>query len=330
MAKDASILVTGGAGYIGGQTVLALLDAGYSVVVLDDLSSGRISEFHKQTKFYQGAVQDPALLATVFEENSIAGIMHFAASIEVDASVKDPFAYYDNNLIATQSLLMAARSANIQAFVLSSTAAVYGDIKEPAREDMLVNPINPYGSSKLFAERSLISACAASDMTYGILRYFNVAGADPLGRHGSYSVKAKHLIGRCFDAVHSGQALTIFGNDFETKDGSGVRDYISVADLAEIHVCMINYLLNGGASQTLNLGYGSGYSVFDIVDAVNAVTGKAMNINIGQRREGDPAAVIADTLRLQSVLDWKPQYNDLHDIIETAYEWYRSVSVKSD
>ncbi|UTW54159.1 UDP-glucose 4-epimerase GalE [Kordiimonas sp. SCSIO 12610] len=324
-----AILVTGGAGYIGGQTVLALLDSGYSVIVLDDLSTGQRASFHSNTRFYEGKVQDRSLLKTIFLENEINAVMHFAASIEVDASIKEPFEYYDNNLIATNTLLDVAVAVGIRGFIFSSTAAVYGNIEHAAREDMRCSPINPYGQSKLFAENIIRNSCDSAQMPCGILRYFNVAGADADMRHGSMNVNAKHLIARCFHALENETPLVVFGDDFGTKDGSGVRDYISVNDLADAHVATLKNILDTGASHTLNLGYGQGYSVFDIIHAVENVTGNKLMVSVGKRRKGDPASVTADTAKLKETLNWSPKYNNLEDIIETAYRWYRSVSVKT-
>jgi UDP-glucose 4-epimerase len=326
MSENKTILVTGGAGYIGGQTVLALLDAGYSVIVLDDLSTGYIADFHSATKFYEGRVQDTALLQKIFSENRVDAVMHFAASIEVDQSVIDPLGYYENNLVATNILLEASHQAGIQSFILSSTAAVYGDIESAACETMRCSPINPYGWSKLFAENLLKNTAHVSNMKYGILRYFNVAGADKNGRHGYRGQGAKHLIGRCFEALETGKPITIYGSDHLTPDGSGVRDYISVMDLAGAHVAMFEHLSNGGGSETLNLGYGMGYSVLEVIKVVESVSGKPVPVKIGGRRKGDPSSVIANVAKLEGIFAWRAQYNDLHAIVKTAYDWHRSVS----
>jgi UDP-glucose 4-epimerase len=328
MADGLTVMVTGGAGYIGGQTVLALLECGHTVIVIDDLSTGRRATFHDKTHFYEGCVQDAVLLAKVFDTHRIDAVLHFAASIEVDVSLKLPLAYYDNNLVATSILVDAAQKAGVKTFILSSTAAVYGNVSEAVSEDLICAPINPYGWSKLFAENIVKNACAVSRMKYGVLRYFNVIGADRSGRHGPCTNKPTHLISRCFHALENGTTITVYGNDFDTPDGSGVRDYIDVVDLASAHIKTLEYLREGGVSETFNLGYSEGHSVFDVLKAVEHVAGRNITYEIGDKRKGDPAAVIADISKLNKLLGWKPEFNNLPDSIRRAYDWYCSASVK--
>ena len=232
--------------------------------------------------------------------------------------------------IATNILLDAAIKAGVTAFILSSTAAVYGNIDNPASEGLNCTPINPYGWSKLFSEIIVKNACDVSGMKYGILRYFNVVGADVTGRHGPRNPKPTHLISRCFDALDNGKEITVFGDDYETPDGSGVRDYIDVVDLASAHIRALEYLLGTGASEIFNLGYGKGYSVFDVIKTVERVTGHKIVSKISDRREGDPSSVVADINKLNRILLWKPEFNSLPESIRRAHEWHCSASVKSE
>ncbi|MFC4349707.1 UDP-glucose 4-epimerase GalE [Kordiimonas lipolytica] len=315
--------MTGGAGYIGGQTVLSLLDCGYDVCVLDDLSTGMRHEFHDQTHFYEGRVHDQALVKDIIASHSIRSVLHFAGSIKVDESVSNPLKYYENNTEGSRALVEACVAGGVADFIFSSTAAVYGTApNRPVSEDDETIPLNPYGWSKLFTERLLEDVAATGALKYGIFRYFNVAGADPAMRHGQYLEQPVHLIGRSIDALLGiAPPLTIFGQDLPTPDGTGVRDYIHVADVADAHVSLLEYLQLGGTSQRLNLGYGTGYSVLEVINALIEVTKRDVPFGYGEARAGEAPSVIADTTRLPALLDWRPKHDNLREILQTAFDW---------
>lgn len=322
-----TVLVTGGAGYIGGQTVLSLLDSGYQVCVLDDLSTGRRLPFHDQTAFYEGKVHDEALVERVIAENEVTSILHFAGSIKVDESVSNPLKYYDNNTEGSRSLVAAAVRAGVENFIFSSTAAVYGATPEgPVQESQPTVPLNPYGWSKLFTEKLLQDVAATGALRYGIFRYFNVAGADADMRHGQYLERPVHLIGRAIDAlVGAAPPLQIFGDDLPTPDGTGVRDYIHVCDVADAHVALLENLVQTGESRLLNLGYGRGYSVLDVLQALGKIAGEDVPSVVGAPRVGEAPSVVANVSLLEETLKWQAKHDTIDAIISSALEWQRSV-----
>ena len=318
------ILVTGGAGYIGGQTVLCLLDAGATVVVVDNLSTGRKQRFHDQTEFYEGDAGDQVFMEEVLKRNNIKSILHFAGSIRVDESIADPLKYYENNTAVSSRLIAAAVRVGVERIIFSSTAAVYGQVEDekPVLEDTKAAPLNPYGWSKLFTERTLTAVSAATGLQIGILRYFNVAGADIELRHGQFLDNPVHLIGRAITAaIGKAEPLEIYGNKLSTPDGTGVRDYIHVFDLAEAHLAALTYLLDNKGDLLLNLGYGSGHSVIEVLESLKRVTGKPVPHKIAPARAGEAASVIADVSLLRRSLNWSPAYNELDVITQSAYEW---------
>src|SRR5262245_12409357 len=290
-----AVLVTGGAGYIGSHTVYALADAGEEVVVLDNLSTGFWWAIAPQARLVEGDIGDEALVARLAKDHKFDAIIHFAGSIVVPESVSDPLGYYLNNTVKTRSLIAAAVKAGIPRFVFSSTAAVYGNPKRvPVEEDAELMPISPYGSSKLMSEWMLRDSHAAYGLQYVALRYFNVAGADPKGRTGQSTPRATHLIKVACQTVLGERAqMEVFGDDYDTPDGTCLRDYIHVSDLAEAHLDALKHLRAGGESGAYNCGYGLGYSVLDIIRAVEKAAGKPVNARVAPRRAGDPAAIIA-------------------------------------
>ncbi|WP_116091299.1 UDP-glucose 4-epimerase GalE [Sphingomonas crusticola] len=322
--KPRSILVTGGAGYIGSHAILALDEAGYQVTVIDNLSTGFRFAVPAHIAFYEGDIADRALLDRIIAERGVEAIMHFAGSIVVPESVTDPLKYYRNNTVASRVLIEAAVENGITRFVFSSTAAVYG---EPADTVAIVEttptaPINPYGASKLMTEWMLRDVANAHDFRYVALRYFNVAGADPNGRTGQSTAGATHLI-KVASEVLAGKrdGIAVFGNDYPTPDGTAVRDYIHVSDLAAAHVLALDYLFAGGASLVANCGYGQGFSVSEVLDAVEATMGRSVNRHIAPRRAGDPPMLVADSALIRSRLAWQPKWRDLALIIRHAVAW---------
>ncbi|QLF69311.1 UDP-glucose 4-epimerase GalE [Peteryoungia desertarenae] len=321
-----AILVTGGAGYIGSHMVWALLDAGEDVVVVDRLSTGFRWAVAPKARFYLGDIGDKDLLSQIFVENSIEAIVHFAGSIVVPDSVSAPLEYYENNTCNTRRLIAAAVEAGIDKIIFSSTAAVYGtpDVALPVTEDTPLRPENPYGQSKLMSEVMLRDASAAHDLRHVVLRYFNVAGADIAGRAGQSSLGATHLLKvACEAALGKRKTLSVWGTDYDTHDGTGVRDYIHVNDLVDAHLAALTYLREGGPSMTANCGYGVGYSVLDVLRAVRQACGHPFAIEYGPRRPGDAAYIVADSSRARALLGWKPRYNDLRLIVESALDWER-------
>ena len=320
-----NVLVTGGAGYIGSHTVYALLDRGENVVVLDNLSTGIRALVSEKADFVSGDVADRALLRRVLGEKSIDAVIHFAGSIVVPESLEQPLRYYANNTLATHGLIDEAIAAGVTKFVFSSSAAVYGaPEKSPVSEETLLNPVNPYGRSKLMTEWMLEDASRASDFRYVALRYFNVAGADPKGRTGQSTPKATHLIKRASQAALGRLPyLDIFGTDYPTRDGTGVRDYIHVTDLADAHLLALDALRTGGHSCVFNCGYGHGTSVREIVSTVEEVSGKPLPVRDSPRRPGDPPSLVADPTRIKEALGWQPRHDDLKEIVRSALEWER-------
>ncbi len=320
--KNRGILVTGGAGYIGSHVVLQLRERGERVVVLDDLSRG-FRQAVLDTPLVVGKVGDPDTVARVLKEHDVDTVMHFAAYTIVPESVSEPLKYYGNNTCSTRALLQCCVEAKVGHFVFSSTAAVYGMPAEGvAAESTPTAPINPYGASKLMSEWMLASVAHATPLRYAALRYFNVAGSDSGGRVGQASPNATLLIKvACEVAVGKRTHLSIFGTDYPTGDGTGVRDYIHVEDLATAHLDALTYLRGGGASTTLNVGYGHGYSVREVIDSVRRVTGKPITVKEEPRRPGDPPALVARADRIRSELGWQPKLDDLDTIVRTAYAW---------
>jgi UDP-glucose 4-epimerase len=321
-----AILVTGGAGYIGSQTVLELVDAGEAVVVLDNLSTGFRAAVSPRADLIVGDVGNLELLASIFANNRIDAIIHFAGSIVVPESIAKPLDYYDNNTCKTRSLISAAVEGRVPHFIFSSTAAVYGaGGLEPVREDSCVRPESPYGRSKLMSEWMLQDSAKVHALSYIILRYFNVAGADPQGRVGQATKGATHLIKIASEAaLGKRKFVEVFGTDYPTPDGTCIRDYIHVKDLAIAHRLALTYLRQGGQSLTANCGYGRGYSVLEILDAVQRVNGRKLDIRLANRRLGDPVATVADPNLARSMFGWTPQFNNLDSIVSSALKWERT------
>ncbi|WP_425061521.1 UDP-glucose 4-epimerase GalE [Rhizomicrobium palustre] len=317
------ILVTGGAGYIGSHMSYALLDRGEEVVVLDNLMTGVSSLVSPDAEFIEGDIGDLALVRALLRSRKIDTIMHFAGSVVVPESVSDPMKYYANNTAATRSLIEAAVREDVPHIVFSSTAAVYGMPPVPVMaEDTPPRPINPYGRSKLMTEWMLADAATAHNLSYIALRYFNVAGADPLGRTGQSTPNATHLIKRaCQAALGRVSHLDIYGTDFDTPDGTGVRDYIHVTDLVEAHLAALDALRRGTESGIYNCGYGHGMSVRQVISAVEKASGRRVPLREAPRRAGDPAMVIADATKLRRNLDWSPRYDDIDVIVSAALRW---------
>ena len=319
------ILVTGGAGYIGSHVVRQLGESGKQVLILDTLSTG-FKEAVIHGKLIVGDTGDHTLVSRLLSKYNIKTVMHFAAHTIVPESIAHPLKYYANNTCSTRNLLECCTRANIKHFIFSSTAAVYGIPSTPlASEDTPTAPINPYGTSKLMSEWMLRDLSAAGDLRYVSLRYFNVAGSDPRGRIGQSTRNATLLIKvACEAAVGKRASVTIFGTDYPTPDGTGIRDYIHVEDLADAHIKALDYLEQGGASSILNCGYGHGYSVREVLSVVERVSGQALNILEHDRRPGDPPILIAAADRIQKVLGWIPQYDDLGLIVKTSLDWEKS------
>jgi UDP-glucose 4-epimerase len=318
-----TILVTGGAGYIGSHMVYALIDAGEEVVVLDNLSTGLWWAISPQVRLVEGDIGDEALLERVMNEEKFDAVVHFAGSIVVPESVSDPLGYYLNNTVKTRSLIAAAVAAGIPRFVFSSTAAVYGNPSvNPVFEDAVLNPMSPYGRSKLMSEWMLRDTHAAHGLQFAALRYFNVAGADPKGRTGQSTPRATHLIKvACQTALGQRDHLDVFGTDYPTPDGTCIRDYIHVSDLAAAHLDALRHLRAGGESGIFNCGYGRGFSVLEVARAVERASGRKLDLRLTERRAGDPAAIVAGADRARSVLGWKPKHDDLDGIVASALAW---------
>jgi len=323
-----SVLVCGGAGYIGSHMVWALVDRGDDVVVLDDLSTGHEWLLPAECRFVNGSISDADKLQRIFETGEIDAVVHFAGSIIVPESVTNPLKYYRNNTAASLNLIEACVQFGVNSLVFSSTAAVYGDpearlVPESAR----LNPLSPYGKSKLMTEMLLEDVSSAHSLNYCVLRYFNVAGADPHGRTGQVSKNATHLIKvACEAALGNRDQVSVFGTDYDTPDGTGVRDYIHVSDLIGAHLLALDYLVQGGQSRTMNCGYGAGYSVLEVLDAVKSVSGVDFPVVMCDRRLGDSEQVVADPSLIQGVLGWAPIHNDLPTIVRHALHWEASLA----
>ncbi len=323
-----AILVTGGAGYIGSHMVLALIDAGREAVVLDDLSTGHRAAVPEAANFVEGDIADEALVARVIGRHGVDAIIHFAGSIVVPDSVLDPLGYYLDNTVKSRALMAAAVAGGVPRFIFSSTAAVYGEpATSPIAEDAPLAPISPYGASKAMTERMLADASAAYGLAFAALRYFNVAGADPAGRAGQSGARATHLIKLASQAALGRRShLDVFGDDYPTPDGTCLRDYIHVTDLARAHLMALEHLEAGGANLIANCGYGRGYSVREVIAAVKRASGVDFPVGTAARRDGDPAALIARADRIRSVLGWQPELDDLDLIVAHALAWERRIA----
>src|SRR6188472_52214 len=318
-----TVLVTGGAGYIGSHTVHALAEAGESVIVIDNLSTGFSAFVPEGVPLFIGDAGDENLIEGVIAAHGVKSIIHFAGSVVVPDSMGDPLAYYRNNTMTTRSLLNAAVRCGVNRFISSSTAAVYGNPdRMPVPEEAPTRPLSPYGSSKLMTEIMLHDVATAHGMSYVVLRYFNVAGADPDGRCGLSTVGATHLLKLAVEAATGQRAkVDVYGTDYPTPDGSCIRDFIHVSDLAQAHRAALSYLRGGSSSITLNCGYGRGYSVLETIEAVRRVSMRNFAVQYAPRRPGDIMTMVADTSRIRSTLDWTPQFDDLETIATHALAW---------
>jgi len=326
-----AILVTGGAGYIGSHTVLELLAAGEKVVVLDNLSTGFRSAVPDDVPLILGDFGDEDLVTELLAKHDVDAIIHFAAKIVVPDSVADPLGYYLNNTAMARTLLACAVDCGVRHFIFSSTAAVYGEPAQvPVKESETLKPMSPYGRSKLVVEWMLEDTAKAHDLSYVVLRYFNVAGADPQGRIGQSTPNATHLIKVAVQtALGRRPGMDVFGTDYPTPDGSCLRDYIQVTDLARAHVDALKYLRAGGGNLTCNVGYARGYSVLDVIDVVKQVSGVDFPVRKSGRRPGDPAAIVAANDRIRAELGWKPQHDNLSEIVRQALDWERRLHNRS-
>lgn len=329
MSAKPTVLVTGGAGYIGSHAVLALRDAEYPVAVIDNLTTGFRWAIPEDVHFTQGDIADQPLVEALLRDRNIGAIMHFAGSIIVPESVENPLKYYHNNSAKSRSLIESAVRAGVPHFIFSSTAATYGIPREsPVREDSPKLPINPYGMSKLMTEIMLADVAAAHPLNFCVLRYFNVAGADPQGRSGQSTEGATHLIKVAVEAALGKRShVSVFGSDFDTSDGTGVRDYIHVSDLANAHVLALEALrARPEENYTLNCGYGRGFSVLEVLDAVDRVTNMTIDRRIEGRRAGDPDSLISDNRAIMAQFPWEPRHADLDRIVSHALAWERKLS----
>lgn len=319
-----NILVTGGAGYIGSHTVRALQKAGHTPIVLDNLSRGHVESLPAGVEFINMDIADPALV-NLLKEKQIDGVMHFAAHSQVGESMTNPVIYYENNVVGSFHLIESVRQAGVKYFVFSSTAAVYGEPEVvPIKEDARLAPTNVYGRTKLMIEQMLQDYSQIYGLRYVVLRYFNAAGADSSGEIGEDHTPETHLIPLILEAALGKRPnITIFGTDYDTADGTCVRDYIHVNDLASAHILSMEYLRDGGASNYFNLGSGNGFSVKEIVDTTKTVTGVDFPVAIGERRAGDPGTLIASSEKAQTVLGWKPVHSDVTQVIKDAWQWHQ-------
>jgi UDP-glucose 4-epimerase len=323
-----AVLITGGAGYIGSHMVLGLLDNGEDVLVIDDLSMGLRWAVPVEARFVEGSVGDYELVRGLMRDNRIDAVIHFAGSVVVPESVKEPLHYYLNNTCNSRSLIACAVEAGAH-FIFSSTAAVYGMSKSPVGEDDETRPVSPYGSSKLMTETILRDAATAHGLSYVVLRYFNVAGADPAGRTGQSTANATHLIKVAVQAALGERSyVEVYGSNYPTRDGTCLRDYIHVADLVSAHVAALEFLRSGGQGQVLNCGYGRGSSVLEVIAAVERAAAKHIPIRMGERRPGDMAVLVAKADRIKQVLGWRPQYDDLETIVQHALAWERKLAAR--
>lgn len=322
---DGTVLVTGGAGYVGSHAVLAFVEAGHRVVVVDNLSTGHRRAVPDGIPLVVGDAGDPALIGNVVRDHRVRAVAHFAGSIVVPESVAAPLEYYRNNTCASRALIEASVAGGIEHFIYSSTATVYGLPRRlPVAESAPTEPISPYATSKLMTEWMLRDVAVAHDLRYVALRYFNVAGADPVGRAGQSTPQATHLIKVASEVVTGGRdGIEVFGEDYDTPDGTCVRDYVHVTDLAAAHVDALRHLAAGGGSMVLNCGYGRGYSVREVLRAVERVSGRRLDIRSAPRRAGDADSLVADAGEIRRCLGWRPRYEDLDFIVRTAIEWER-------
>ncbi len=320
------VLVTGGAGYIGSHVVKALGERGYDTIIYDNLSTG-YEDSVIYGKLIRGDILDFNMLKQTLEDYKPNAVMHFAAYISVPESVENPVKYYINNLSGSLNLIKALRECGINNMIFSSSAAVYGIPKEvPITEDAPMSPINPYGTSKAVVERVLKDVSDCSNFNHVSLRYFNAAGADTEGKLGEKKKEASHLITMCVrTALGSNPYLNIYGTDYDTPDGTCIRDYVHVEDLAEAHILALEYLLNGGESQSFNCGCSSGYSVLEAVRTAKKVTGVDFPVKYAKRRPGDPPVLVSDSSKIREVLGWKPKYDNIEYIIKTAWDWEKKL-----
>ena len=318
-----SILVTGGAGYIGSHMVLRLRDAGEDVVVMDDFSTGNRWLVPDEVPVVEGNVGDIDAARRAIAAHNVREIIHFAGSIIVPESVAEPLKYYANNVCVSRNLIEAAVTSGVERFIFSSTAAVYGvSDGSPIAENAPLDPVSPYGSSKLMTETMLRDVAKAAPLRYGVLRYFNVAGADPAGRSGHCTRTATHLIKvACQAALGQRDFVEIYGTDYDTADGTGTRDYIHVADLVDAHALLLEHLRAGKDSMTLNCGYGMGSTVRQVINEVRAVSGRNFEVREAPRRPGDPGSVVADVGKLRRHLQWTPKHQNLREMVQSAYDW---------
>lgn len=319
----AHILITGGAGYIGSHAAWACVDAGHDITIVDNLSTGIARNVPPQANLIECDIGDQGAIRTILGTRAVDAIMHFAGSIVVPESVVNPSLYYENNTVKSLGLIRQAIEAEVKAFIFSSTAAVYAPgTSEPLDETALKAPLSPYGHSKLMTEQMLADMSLAHGISIGILRYFNVAGADPKGRTGQSTANATHLIKvACEVATGRRPDMAIFGTDYDTPDGTCIRDYIHVSDLVDAHVLLADHLLAGGANVTANCGYGRGASVLEVLDALKSHLNRAIPVTMSPRRAGDAPCLVANAAKLKSILPWKPQFQDLHDIVGAALAW---------
>ena len=326
-----SVLVTGGAGYIGSHAVIDLLRAGEEVVVIDDLSTGFDWAVQEAATLHLGDIADAGLIDRVLSEHDVEAVIHFAGSIVVPESVENPLKYYSNNTAKSRTLIERCVAGGVKHFIFSSTAAVYGMVGiEPVKEDTMLQPMSPYGRSKLMTEWMLRDVTAAHDMTFAALRYFNVAGGDPEGRVGQSTANATHLIKvACQTALGQRPYIEVFGDDYPTPDGTCIRDYIHVSDLVAAHTAALRHLRKGGESFIANCGYGHGFSVREVLGAVERVAGQIFEIRQAPRRAGDPASVVSDPTLIKSTLGWMPAYDDLDTIVTHALAWEKRLAERN-
>ena len=321
-----AVLVTGGAGYIGSHTVCELIGQGYDVAVADDLSTGHIEAVHEKARFYNGDIRDKAFLSELFRKEAVDGVIHFAASSLVGESMVDPLKYYNNNMYGTMVLLETMAGNGIDKIVFSSSAAVYGEPESvPIREEDRTAPLNTYGETKLAMERMMKWTSAAHGLRYVALRYFNACGAHVSGCIGEDHCPETHLIPIILQAAAGRREyISVFGNDYDTPDGTCIRDYVHVTDLARAHVLALEYLAGGGASDVFNLGSGRGFSVAEIIEHTKRVTGRDFAVKYEDRRPGDPAVLISSGDKAERVLGWRPESSEIGRVLESAWEWHRN------
>ncbi len=320
-----SILVTGGAGYIGSHAVKGLIDRGYDVVIVDNLETGFEKAVDSRARFYKGDIRDIDFLSSMFSKENVEGVIHFAANSLVGESMVNPLKYFDNNVHGTRVLLSSMMEYGVKHIVFSSTAATYGEpIRIPIDETHPTNPINPYGEAKLMMEKVIDWTSKAHELTYVSLRYFNVAGAHPSGEIGESHDPETHLIPIILQVPNKQrEKLSVFGNDYDTKDGTCIRDYIHIEDLVEAHVLAMEYLLKGNESNLFNLGSGDGYSIYEMIEAAKAATGEEIPFELAERRAGDPAVLIASNGKAKEILKWTPKHTDVKDIIKSAWNFHK-------